>query len=69
MTILLLGSGGREHAFAWKMIQSPLCDTLLLRGTGTAIATNVDVSITDFEAIKCLFLLRRLKLWWGLKIL
>jgi phosphoribosylamine--glycine ligase len=25
------GSGGREHAFAWKMIQSPLCDTLLLR--------------------------------------
>jgi phosphoribosylamine--glycine ligase len=31
MTILLLGSGGREHTFAWKMIQSPLCDTLLLR--------------------------------------
>jgi phosphoribosylamine--glycine ligase len=63
MTILLLGSGGREHAFAWKMIQSPLCDTLLLPGNaGTAaIATNVDVSITDFEAIKCLFLLRRLK--------
>jgi phosphoribosylamine-glycine ligase len=29
MNILLLGSGGREHAFAWKMIQSPLCDTLL----------------------------------------
>jgi phosphoribosylamine--glycine ligase len=32
MTILLLGSGGREHAFAWKMIQSPLCDALLLPG-------------------------------------
>jgi phosphoribosylamine--glycine ligase len=61
MTILLLGSG-REHAFAWKMIQSPLCDTLLLRQCwNRTIATNVDVSITDFEAIKCLFLLRRLK--------
>jgi phosphoribosylamine--glycine ligase len=54
MTILLLGSGGREHAFAWKMIQSPLCDKLLLRlNAGTAaIATNVNVSITDFDAIK-----------------
>jgi hypothetical protein len=30
MTILLFRFG-REHAFAWKMIQSPLCDTLLLR--------------------------------------
>jgi phosphoribosylamine--glycine ligase len=53
---------GREHAFAWKMIQSPLCDLLAPGNAGTAaIATNVDVSITDFEAIKCLFLLRRLK--------
>jgi phosphoribosylamine--glycine ligase len=52
MTILLLGSGGREHAFAWKMIQSPLCDAFVAPGNaGTAsIATNVDVSITDFEA-------------------
>jgi phosphoribosylamine--glycine ligase len=47
MTILLLGSGGR-HAFAWKMIQSPLCDTFVAPGdAGTAsIATNVDISIT-----------------------
>ena len=55
MTILLLGSGGREHAFAWKMIQSPLCDTLFVApgNAGTAaIATNIDLSITDFEAIK-----------------
>jgi hypothetical protein len=45
------------------MIQSPLCDTLLLRQgmLEPHQATNVDVSITDFEAIKCLFLLRRLK--------
>ena len=55
MTILLLGSGGREHAFAWKMIQSPLCDTLFVApgNAGTAsIATNVNMSPTDFDAIK-----------------
>jgi phosphoribosylamine---glycine ligase len=55
MNILLLGSGGREHAFAWKMVQSPLCDTLFVApgNAGTAaIATNLDFSATDFEAIK-----------------
>lgn len=55
MTILLLGSGGREHAFAWKMVQSPLCDQLFVApgNAGTAsIATNLDFSATDFEAIK-----------------
>jgi phosphoribosylamine--glycine ligase len=57
MNILLLGSGGREHAFAWKMIQSPLCDTLFVApgNAGTAqIAKNVDISATDFDAIKTL---------------
>jgi phosphoribosylamine--glycine ligase len=57
MNILLLGSGGREHAFAWKMIQSPLCDTLFVApgNAGTAqIAKNIDISATDFEAIKAL---------------
>jgi phosphoribosylamine--glycine ligase len=57
MNILLLGSGGREHAFAWKMIQSPLCDTLFVApgNAGTAqIAKNVDISATDFVAIKAL---------------
>jgi phosphoribosylamine--glycine ligase len=55
MTILLLGSGGREHAFAWKMIQSPLCDTLFVApgNAGTAaIANNINISPTDFDAIK-----------------
>lgn len=59
MTILLLGSGGREHAFAWKMIQSPLCDQLFVApgNAGTAaIATNVNISPTDFDAIKTLVL-------------
>ena len=59
MTILLLGSGGREHAFAWKMTQSPLCDRLFVApgNAGTeAIATNVNINPTDFEAIKKLVL-------------
>lgn len=59
MNILLLGSGGREHAFAWKMIQSPLCDTLFVApgNAGTAqIAKNIDINATDFEAIKTLVL-------------
>ena len=55
MTILLLGSGGREHALAWKMLQSSKCDTLFVApgNAGTAeIATNVTLNPTDFEAIK-----------------
>ncbi|AOW08694.1 phosphoribosylamine--glycine ligase [Flavobacterium gilvum] len=65
MNILLLGSGGREHAFAWKMIQSPLCDTLFVApgNAGTAqIAKNVDISATDFEAIKALVIKENIKM-------
>jgi phosphoribosylamine--glycine ligase len=55
MRILLLGSGGREHALAWKMAQSPLCEQLFVApgNAGTAsIATNLAFSPTDFEAVK-----------------
>ena len=55
MRILLLGSGGREHALAWKMLQSLKCSQLFVApgNAGTAsIAKNVDVSPTNFEAIK-----------------
>jgi phosphoribosylamine--glycine ligase len=55
MTILLLGSGGREHALAWKMIQSSKCNKLFVApgNAGTAtIATNVELNILDFDAIK-----------------
>jgi phosphoribosylamine--glycine ligase len=55
MTILLLGSGGREHALAWKMLQSTKCSKLFVApgNAGTsAIAKNVALNITDFEAIK-----------------
>ena len=55
MNILLLGSGGREHAFAWKMTQSALCTQLFVApgNAGTAkIATNIAVNPNDFETIK-----------------
>ncbi len=59
MNILVLGSGGREHTFAYKIVQSPLCETLFVApgNAGTAaIATNVSISVTDFDAIKKLVL-------------
>ncbi|MFT5251942.1 MAG: phosphoribosylamine--glycine ligase, partial [Flavobacteriales bacterium] len=65
MNILLLGSGGREHAFAWKMVQSPLCDTLFMApgNAGTAeIATNIAIAVTDFEAIKALVIEKNIEL-------
>jgi phosphoribosylamine--glycine ligase len=65
MTILLLGSGGREHALAWKMLQSPLCNKLFVApgNAGTdSIATNVNISPTDFEAIKMLVLQESIKM-------
>ena len=55
MNILILGSGGREHTFAWKIAQSPLCKNVFVApgNSGTAqIATNVNIGVTDFEAIK-----------------
>lgn len=54
MRILLLGSGGREHALARKLIQSPLCESLFIApgNPGTAqCGTNVALSLTDFELI------------------
>lgn len=54
MKILIIGSGGREHAIAWKIKQSPLCDSLFVApgnaGTST-IATNLPLDINDFSMI------------------
>jgi phosphoribosylamine--glycine ligase len=50
--ILVIGSGGREHAFAWKIAQSPLCGQLYVApgNAGTAqVAENVNIAVTDFE--------------------
>lgn len=55
MVILLLGSGGREHALASKMLQSSKCSTLFVApgNAGTAeIATNITINPTDFNALK-----------------
>jgi phosphoribosylamine--glycine ligase len=55
MNILLLGSGGREHALAWKAAQSRLRPRLFIApgNTGTQrLGTNLPFSVTDFEAVK-----------------
>ncbi len=55
MKILILGSGGREHALAWKIDQSNNVDALYVApgNAGTAgFATNLPLSVTDFAAIK-----------------
>ena len=55
MTILLLGSGGREHALAWKLLQSSKCSKLFVApgNAGTSqIAINVSLNILDFQSIK-----------------
>ena len=60
MNILILGSGGREHAFAWKVSQSSLCKKLLIApgNAGTAsVGENIEVDVNDFIRIKelCVF--------------
>ena len=59
MTILLLGSGGREHALAWKMLQSSKCTSLFVApgNAGTAtIAKNIELNPNDFDAVKAFVL-------------
>ena len=63
MNILVLGAGGREHAFAWKIKQSPLCSQLFIApgNAGTALCgVNVNIAVTDFEAIKNLCVSRQI---------
>ena len=55
MNVLLIGSGGREHALAWKISQSPSCNELFIApgNAGTEeVGTNVYVSPTDFSALE-----------------
>lgn len=55
MKVLLLGSGGREHALAWKIAQSDKCEKLYIApgNAGTAeVGENVDIKADDFEALK-----------------
>lgn len=55
MNVLVIGSGGREHALSWKIAQSSLLDNLYIApgNAGTAqVGTNVNLKETDFEGIK-----------------
>ena len=55
MNVLLLGSGGCEHALAWKLSQSRHCSKLLIApgNTGTAqCGINMPIAATGFEAIR-----------------
>ena len=55
MNILILGSGGREHTFAYKISESIRCNKLFVApgNAGTSeIATNISIAVTDFNAIK-----------------
>lgn len=55
MNVLILGSGGREHALAWKIAQSNKLNQLYIApgNAGTAqVGTNVNIGVNDFEAIK-----------------
>jgi phosphoribosylamine---glycine ligase len=55
MNILILGSGGREHAYAWKLSQSKKLKKLFIApgNAGTAsVGTNINISATDFDGVK-----------------
>lgn len=55
MNVLVIGSGGREHALSWKIAQSSMCEKIFIApgNSGTKlIGENVDIKVTDFEAIK-----------------
>jgi phosphoribosylamine---glycine ligase len=54
MNILIIGNGGREHAIAWKIRQSPRCDQLFVApgNAGTAlVAENIDIDSEDFPKL------------------
>jgi phosphoribosylamine---glycine ligase len=54
MNVLLIGNGGREHALAWKIKQSPLCEKLFVApgNAGTSIvAENISIGVSEFEKL------------------
>ena len=65
MNVLILGSGGREHALAWKIAQSSSCNKLFIApgNAGTDfIGKNENINVTDFDAIKNLVLLEEIEM-------
>lgn len=64
MNVLVLGSGGREHTFAWKIAQSSQIDKLFIApgNAGTAEeGTNVDLAVEDFDGIKAFCLKEKIE--------
>jgi len=65
MNVLILGSGGREHAFAWKIAKSSSCNRLFIApgNAGTAeVGTNINIEVNDFESIKKFVLTENIEL-------
>ena len=65
INILILGSGGREHTFCWKLAQSQLTNRLFIapgNGGTKDLATNINIGVNDFEAIKKTVLENQIKL-------
>lgn len=67
MKILLLGSGGREHALGWKIAQSKRVTQLFIspgNAVTSEVGTNVDIQVTTSTPSKILFATKRLT-WWS----
>jgi len=65
MIILILGSGGREHALSWKISKSSLCDKIYIapgNGGTDKIGTNVDIDINNFHDVKSFILDKKIDL-------
>jgi len=65
MNVLILGSGGREHAFAWKIAKSSSCNQLFIApgNAGTQeIGTNVNIDVNNFKGIKNFVLTKNIEL-------
>jgi len=65
MNVLIIGSGGREHAFAWKIAKSSSCNQLFIApgNAGTAeVGVNINIKINDFESIKNFVLAKNIEL-------
>ena len=65
MNILLLGSGGREHALAWKLNQSVWTNPLYIAPGNAGTATcghNVDIAVNDFDAIGAFCIERKIEM-------
>ncbi|MFI5154903.1 MAG: phosphoribosylamine--glycine ligase [Chitinophagales bacterium] len=65
MNILIIGSGGREHAMAWKISQSSHCSKLFIapgNGGTAACGSNVDIAPSDFEGIRKLCISQKIEM-------